>query len=129
MTEWRCWLPFPPSVNNLFTQGIVRGKVRRFPAKRYKAWRRQAVTCLRAAWRSKPPYAEQVVVRLQLVPPDKRARDADNYAKPVLDALVEARVLVDDSNKHVTAVSPCWELPAKQSGVIVHIQAAAESRG
>jgi Holliday junction resolvase RusA-like endonuclease len=128
MTDFKVWLPFPPSANNIFTQGVVRGKVRRFPSRRYKAWREEAVIRVRAAWRTKPPYAVPVVVKLELVPPDGRGRDADNYAKPVLDALVEARVLVDDSNRWVKAVAPYWENPSDTAGVIVTIRAAEEVR-
>jgi hypothetical protein len=69
-----------------------------------------------------------VVVKLELVPPDNRGRDADNYAKPVLDALVEARVLIDDSNRHVKAVVPYWENAAEQAGVIVTIRPAEDAR-
>jgi crossover junction endodeoxyribonuclease RusA len=125
---WRCWLPFPPSLNNIFTQGVVRGKVRRFPSKRYKAWREEAVIRLRANWRTRPPFPVPVVVKLELVPRDARPRDADNFAKPVLDALVEARVLVDDSNRHVKAVIPYWENSGTTSGVIVTIRPAADTR-
>jgi crossover junction endodeoxyribonuclease RusA len=127
-TEWRCWLPFPPSTNNLFSHAPVRGKVRRFPTRRYRAWREEAIIRIRAAWRTRPPYPVPVVVKLELVPPDNRDRDADNYAKPVLDSLVEARVLVDDSNRWVKAVIPYWENAAQTSGVIVTIRPAEATR-
>lgn len=126
--EWRCWLPFPPSVNNLFSQGVVRGKIRRFPARSYKAWRDEAIVRIRAAWRAKPPYAVPVVVKIELTPRDSRARDADNYAKPILDALVAARVLADDSNRWVKAVVPYWENPAATFGAIVSIRPAENTR-
>lgn len=122
MRETRLWLPFPPSVNNLFTQGLVKGKIRRFPSKGYKAWRCEAVIRILAA---RPPRFEApVVVKLELTPRDSRPRDADNYAKPVLDALVEARVLVDDSNRYVSAVIPFWQPPAAAFGVWVTIRLA-----
>lgn len=126
--DWRCWLPFPPSTNNLFTQGVVKGKVRRFPSRQYKAWREEAVIRIRAAWRSKPPYAVPVVVKIELTPRDSRARDADNYAKPILDALVASRVLADDSNRWVKAVVPYWENPAATFGAIVMIRPAKDVR-
>src|SRR5262245_32464032 len=126
--EWRCWLPFPPSTNNLFTQGVVRGKVRRFPSRRYKAWREEATVRIRAAWRTHPPYAVPVVVKLELTPRDSRPRDADNYAKPILDALVASHVLTDDSNRHVKAVIPYWENPSDTAGVIVTIRPAKNVR-
>jgi len=121
---WCCWLPFPPSTNNLFSQGVVNGKVRRFPSRKYKAWRLEAVTRIRSAWRGREAYAEPVIVKLELTPRDARPRDADNYAKPVLDALVWAQVLQDDNNRYVKAVIPFWEHPASTSGVIVTIRHA-----
>jgi len=128
MTEWTCWLPFPPSVNNAFTQGMVRGKIRRFPSNAYKFWRAEAVVRIRASWRAKPPVAAPVTVMLALTPKDRRPRDADNYCKPVLDALVVSGVLTDDSNRYVSAVTPSWENPAEEAGVVVSIRAAAALR-
>ena len=122
--EWRCWLPFPPTVNNLFAHGLVKGRIRRFPSRQYKAWRLEAVTRIRAAWRTRPPWPVPVVIKLELVPADRRPRDASNYVKPVEDALVEARVLVDDSQDYVKAVMPYWSPPQRTSGVIVTIRPA-----
>jgi Holliday junction resolvase RusA-like endonuclease len=121
---WTCWLPFPPTVNNLFAHGLVKGRIRRFPSRQYKAWRLEAVTRIRAAWRTRPPWPVPVVIKLELVPADRRPRDASNYVKPVEDALVEARVLVDDSQAYVKAVMPYWAEPQKTSGVIVTIRPA-----
>jgi crossover junction endodeoxyribonuclease RusA len=123
MSEKSVWLPFPPSVNNLFAQGVVKGKVRRFPSKTYKAWRKQALLHIMAARIRR--FEEPVVVKLELTPRDNRPRDADNYSKAVLDALVAARVLPDDSNVYVKAVS-AWFAPASASGhgVIVTLRIA-----
>jgi Holliday junction resolvase RusA-like endonuclease len=121
---WACWLPFPPTTNNLFSHGIVKGRVRRFPTARYKRWREEAVIRIRSAWRHREPYPVPVVIKLELVPPDHRPRDASNYVKPVEDALVEARVLADDSQNHVKAVVPYWGEPRPTSGVIVTIRPA-----
>lgn len=133
MTDHRIWLPFPPSVNNLFSQAMMPSRrmpgrmvTRRFPTKKYRLWREEAVVRIRAA--KIPAQGEPVVIKLELIPPDSRPRDADNYAKPILDALVEARVLVDDNNRYVKAVVPYWENPAASSGVIVTIRPAKRSR-
>jgi Holliday junction resolvase RusA-like endonuclease len=67
-----------------------------------------------------------VVLKLELVPPDRRPRDASNYVKPVEDALVEAHVLIDDSQNYVKAVVPYWGEPQRTSGVVVTIRPARE---
>ncbi len=117
------WLPWPPSVNNLFSQGIVKGKVRRFPSKQYKAWRKAASGYLLAA--RLRPYAEPVVIHVALTPGDSRPRDADNYNKPIIDALVEMGVIPGDDSRHVKAVLAHWENPnTKHAGAVVTLRPA-----
>ena len=119
------WLPFPPSVNGLFAHGNVNGKIRRFPTKQYKAWRKTASVLLMAA-RIKQ-FAEPVIVKLHLSPPDNRARDADNFTKGPLDSLVEAGVLKGDDNRYVRAVLPMWMPSSKAPGVMVEIRPVREA--
>jgi crossover junction endodeoxyribonuclease RusA len=119
VSECSVWLPFPPSTNNLFRNGVVKGKHMRFQSKGYRAWRLEAALRLMVA--KLPRFIAPVAVKLELTPKDKRSRDADNCAKPVLDALVEARVLPDDSNRFVRSVSIHWQEPAKRAGVVVSI--------
>jgi crossover junction endodeoxyribonuclease RusA len=121
-TEVKVWLPFPPSVNNLFSQGVVKGKVRRFPSRQYKAWRKEAVIRLLAA--KLPRFSVPVVIKLALTPKDARARDADNYNKAVIDALVEARLVPADDSRWIKAVSAWWENPKAGGGVEVFIRPA-----
>lgn len=50
------------------------------------------------------PRLDRVAVRLDVVPPDRRRRDRHNLhptLKPILDALVDARVIPDDTPDHV----------------------------
>lgn len=104
---FRVHLPFPPSVNNLFSQGVVNGKQRRFPSRKYKAWRAEAVTILRVQrW---PLFQVPASVLIVLTPPTSARRDADNYGKPIMDALVEARVLPDDCEHWVPRVQIAWD--------------------
>lgn len=85
-------LPWPPSVNHYWA---ARGNSR-YLAPRVRAWHKEAWAILKAAWRRKPMRGE-VAVLLVLHPPDRRRRDLDNLLKAVLDALVHAGVLQDDS--------------------------------
>lgn len=95
MTSFGVFLPWPPSTNNLFTQGYVKGRMRRFPTRQYKKWRFDAVVIIRS---HRPPrLIGNVKCTVELRPPNNVRRDADNYNKAILDALVEARVLHDDS--------------------------------
>lgn len=122
--EHKLWLPFPPSVNNLYAHGVVKGRVRRFPRAKYRAWMDEAIIRLRSYWGRREPFDQPVVIKLELTPRDTRGRDADNYNKPVIDALVKARVLVDDSQRYVKAVIAYWQNPSPQPGVVVTIRLA-----
>ena len=107
-TSWSLWLPFPLSSNNLFAHRIVPGKgyAMRYPTPAYRRWRREAEVRIIAA--RIPMMREPVVVKLELTPPNNRRRDADNFSKGVIDALVAARVLPDDNSDWVKAVVPYW---------------------
>lgn len=117
------WLPFPPSVNNLFPSAIVKGRIRRFPSKAYRLWRKEAEVRVMAARIKR--FELPVVVSLELTPRDSRGRDADNYCKAIMDTLVKMRVLHDDSNRWVKAITPFWMEPNfKEPGVVVRIRLA-----
>lgn len=116
-------LPFPPSVNNLFSQGLVKGKVRRFPSRKYKQWRKEANILLRLA--KLPEFGmNRVDIRIALTPKDSRPRDVDNFNKAVLDALVEARVIADD--RYIARVDAYWDRSRVDVGAVVTIAPAGE---
>jgi crossover junction endodeoxyribonuclease RusA len=108
-------LPFPVSTNNLFA-----GKGRRFPSKRYKAWREEAAWAL-ASQRPLPSFSEPVEVTLSIGRPDRRTRDLDNLLKAPLDLLVEFGVLADDQLIH--RLSASWD--SDVVGCRVEIERAA----
>lgn len=94
-------LPFPPSVNTLFTNR--RGG--RAKTARYDAWITEAGVEL---MRQRPHrFLQPVKIDIQLGLPDKRLRDLDNTLKPIKDLLVKHGVIPDDSWKFVTALSVC----------------------
>lgn len=87
-------LPFPISVNALYS-----GKMRRYKSKRYAAWEIAA----RFAIINHPvgnPIDFPVQIHYILGRPDKRVRDLSNYVKCVDDFLVHERILKDDSLIH-----------------------------
>lgn len=97
--ETRIALPWPPSTNNLF---VNKGR-RRFVSQEYAAWRREAGWTLQA--QRPPKFLGQVEIGIELCAPHRRRYDLDNRVKATLDLLTEHRVIRDDSDPWVRAVS------------------------
>ena len=108
-------LPWPPSVNHYWA---ARGNAR-YLSPRARAWHQEAWAILRGAWRGKPMRGE-VAVLLVLHPPDRRRRDLDNTLKAVLDALVHAGVLQDDSQ--VAELHAVRREARRPGGVLVRVE-------
>jgi len=106
-------LPMPPSVNKCWRNVPGKGRVK---TKVYKEWRLGARW---AIWNQRYPPLEKGTVHLNITveePALKRSRDIDNLIKPILDALVEARVLEDDKSKIVRGLTIRWDgEPAEQT--------------
>lgn len=49
-----------------------------------------------------------VAIVIDVATPDRRHRDLDNVLKAVLDALVRAKVLVNDDMTHVHCITVRW---------------------
>lgn len=108
-------LPWPPSVNHYWQ---VRGK-RRFLSRRASSWRYESVTILRGLGTR---YSGPVEITISFSPPDRRRRDLDNHTKGVLDALIHAGVIPDDSAQVVKRLVLEWEPPKKPGFVKVFIR-------
>jgi len=65
------------------------------------------------------PLAGPVELSVVAAPPDKRATDADNRLKCLLDALVHAGLLADDSNRVLQRL--VWEWTPPERGGAVHL--------
>jgi crossover junction endodeoxyribonuclease RusA len=91
-------LPFPPSVNDMYIRG-------RILSEDYRIWRLAAHAALRK--QGAKLFQPRAMVKIDL--DMKRKGDCDNRAKPVLDALVNAGVLKNDSKTYVQRVSIGWE--------------------
>lgn len=100
MVELTLTLPFPPSVNT-YWRHVVLGKPPKQRAatllsekgREYKKAVLRAVIAQRAA----KGIRGEVHVVIKFFAPDNRRRDVDNYPKALLDGLVEAGVMKDDS--------------------------------
>jgi crossover junction endodeoxyribonuclease RusA len=86
-------LPWPPSVNQMYR---VFGN-RAIISERGREYRRNALKDIMMQRVGKMSQHERLSVFIHAMPPDRRRRDIDNLAKAVLDVLVHAGIMLDDS--------------------------------
>lgn len=95
---WSGTLPWPPSVNGYWrspNRGPLAGRT--LISVEGRKFRLAAVAALLAQGRPLRPLTVCLRVEVHVWPPDRRRRDLDNLAKPVLDALTHGNVISDDS--------------------------------
>lgn len=90
-------LPWPPSTNNLYLTTWRKGIAVRVPGKRATAYAKAVGDQVLVQQVPRFQLTGSLVVWLYCRPPDNRSRDLDNLPKAVLDSLVKAGVLPDDS--------------------------------
>lgn len=114
-------LPFPPSVNGLFT-----GKSRRFKSKSYKEWIKIAKAELDTQRYINAVKREchlgQVNITMHLKAPDNRIRDIDNCIKAVLDFLVAHKVIIADDSRYLRSIFAEWRCDMETSGCLISIE-------
>lgn len=115
------WLPFPTvTVNDMYT--VARG--RKILSNDARAWKKAAGLTI-MTYRHVPRQIEcRVDIRIDI--DESRNGDADSRSKIVVDSLVAAGVLKNDSKKHVRDVSIGWR-PALAGGCIVTITEAPDA--
>lgn len=91
-------LPFPPSLNTYYRHCVIplksgSGRSVTLISKPGREYRAEVVQIAGGG----VALSGRLAVTLELYPPDKRARDVDNHAKAVLDALTHSGVWADDS--------------------------------
>lgn len=86
---------------------------------RYTDWKKEAIADLSSQYQGEP--LERAVISIQLTGRHNRQGDADNVAGSILDALVQARVLVDDNMKRVPslAFSLEWDKKSEPMATVV----------
>ena len=94
MTPIEFTLPWPPSVNHYWRN--FRGRM--VIGERGRAYRRDAIASIRQQRIPADGVGGPLSVRVHAFPPDRRRRDLDNLQKALLDAVVAAGVIEDDSN-------------------------------
>lgn len=109
-------LPFPPSANRIWRN--VYGRT--LKSESYRVWMRAAIGAIaigRPTVVSGPFHVSILADR-----PDKRRRDLDNLAKPILDALKCAAVIDDDHLAQSISLSWSDRAPAKPGAVRVQVE-------
>jgi crossover junction endodeoxyribonuclease RusA len=89
-------LPFPPSVNTYWrhpTNGRLAG--RHLISEKGREYRQAVIA--EAGRYQLPKMQGKLSVHIDAFPPDNRRRDLDNMMKGLLDGLVHAQVIEDDS--------------------------------
>lgn len=93
-------LPFPPSTNRLWR---IAGK-RMYRSKRYLEWLGECALALELENRPEIDYPFNIEIVVGR--PDRRRRDLDNLAKPILDCLQHCMIIKDDC--HNQQMSLMW---------------------
>mgnify|MGYP000936341889 CR=1 FL=1 len=91
--HYELYLPFPPSVNHYY----VKTKRGVFISKKGREFRAEVIQCIHDQVGLVGTITDRILVEIVLYPPDRRARDVDNYNKPLLDAITHAMLWEDDS--------------------------------
>jgi Holliday junction resolvase RusA-like endonuclease len=113
MLEFR--IPIPPSVNSIYRVSRRNGK-RIYKSARVISWIEEAGIAMRGIAKIDGPVSIDIICGEIGA---RRNRDLDNVIKPIIDLIVQHRVIVDDSARIVRTISARWE-PA-QSGALVRI--------
>lgn len=99
-------LPYPPSINHYWRAVTTKHGIRFYITPKGNEFRK-ATKLLAPKLRN--PICDFVKIEMELTPPDKRVRDIDNVLKPVLDALLHARIIDDDylvSDLNIKRIEP-----------------------
>lgn len=97
-------MPAPISTNSLFRNVE---KVGRVATSNYKAWQLEAAQRLQAQ-RPLPQFHSPVSITVFVGEKGIGGMDIDNTAKAFLDALVSAKVLIDDNRKRIRSLRVMW---------------------
>ena len=109
-------LPWPPSVNHYWRRVGARTLISRGG----RAFRERVCSILAA--RGVAPLNGPLEVTIELFPPDRRRRDADNVQKALLDALEHAGAFHDDSQ--IVHLDTWKREPVEGGKTIVRIERA-----
>jgi len=122
-------LPYPPSVNHYKKVGrIVKTKSGKLYQQRVNTLQTEKfyfdvyMLYKKLKPQERPKFDDSAIfsVEVYVHPPDDKKRDIDNICKVLIDSLVRAHVIVDDSNIHRLYVEKCNMIEGGQ--VVVRIE-------
>jgi len=96
-------LPYPPSINHYWRRVGPRTLISR----EGRTFRRNVCALLGGGGPRKPPSGGRIALAMDAFPPDRRRRDLDNIAKPVLDVMEHAGLYEDDSQVDLLLTRRC----------------------
>jgi len=117
MNESRFFLPYPPSVNQLFA-----GKSRRHKSEQYKNWLKLAAIQLKQESEHIQLHKGQVSLYFAFRAPDNCRRDIDNLLKATIDFLVDNKIIIADDQRFVRKITAEWLGEGNKSGCFVCIK-------
>lgn len=109
-------LPWPPSTNTYWrhpTKGALAG--RHLISEIGRNYRATVQHQLHLAASLKKPLTGRLGIEIKAAPPDHRRRDLDNILKALLDSIVHAGVIEDDSQFDAIAIA---RMPAEKPGSV-----------
>ncbi len=114
--------PIPSKKNSRLVVGRGRGRALNIPSEAYRKWHRANLGSVRAQLAEQEIPAAPLELRLRIHLADRRRRDLDNALSSVLDLLVDAGALKDDSWAVVPRMQVEAELAPGQAGAVVEIE-------
>jgi crossover junction endodeoxyribonuclease RusA len=114
-------LPYPPSVNHYWST-TSRGRM--YVSRRGKDYRTASAIALLMQRVPRDGIAGPLRVSLVANPPDRKRRDLDNVLKALLDAIVAANVIEDDSNIHDLRIVRGSVVPGGSVAVHIHAESS-----
>jgi crossover junction endodeoxyribonuclease RusA len=123
-------LPWPPSINSMYQQGIIGGvhkkaRASMFLSKVGKEYRQLAADAIDDQHVPRRALNGRLAVSAIAYPPDARTRDLDNLWKSALDVLKHCNVITDDGHIDDLHVKRAHEM--KGGSFVITVSEIAEA--
>lgn len=102
MQKTSCMINKPFSANQMYTP-IARGKM--IKSKKYNAWIEKNLAILYEEMKPASDFPIDVEILIMANHFWRMKNDADNLAKPLIDLLVKAKIVPDDSSRYIENIN------------------------